>query len=341
MRLVLHIGTPKTGTSTLQRVFDSNRRRLGRHGVIYPKPGFGRRNHNLLTAVLHGPDDMPREFRAGGRSADELAAMSETCWESIGQQLARSKASTAIISGEYFFNLDEPKLTRLYERVTPLADEIDVVCYVREPAAYYVSRMQQRVKGTAKVAPPGRFRTHIAAALTRHLDLAPGRVVARPFDRSALVDGDIVADFLTTFVPDGAPLVGHLAGVRANESMSAEAMCILQTLQRRGWPETDNRFKPETTNVIETLAAQLSDIPQTPARLRPELEAALIRNLRDDLVFLDERFGIRFDDIAAPANESDATPPGWMSGELRDVLDVDADAVERTLYMLLKELAAR
>lgn len=40
MRLVLHAGTHKTGTTTIQRVLDERRQWLHRHGVVYPDAGM-------------------------------------------------------------------------------------------------------------------------------------------------------------------------------------------------------------------------------------------------------------------------------------------------------------
>ena len=35
-RVLLHVGTPKTGTSYLQHVLFHNRPKLRRHGIVYP-----------------------------------------------------------------------------------------------------------------------------------------------------------------------------------------------------------------------------------------------------------------------------------------------------------------
>jgi len=48
-RLVLHIGTHKTGTTTIQDTFHANRDLLAQHGVIYPALGKHSGHHGLLT----------------------------------------------------------------------------------------------------------------------------------------------------------------------------------------------------------------------------------------------------------------------------------------------------
>jgi len=48
-KLVLHIGTHKTGTTAIQKIFAANRSRLAKHGIIYPD--FGVRQADRNTAV--------------------------------------------------------------------------------------------------------------------------------------------------------------------------------------------------------------------------------------------------------------------------------------------------
>ena len=50
-RLVLHIGTHKTGTSSLQNAFWRRRDLLASHGIIYPDFGTAHSHHGLLGAM--------------------------------------------------------------------------------------------------------------------------------------------------------------------------------------------------------------------------------------------------------------------------------------------------
>ena len=48
-KLVLHMGTHKTGTTTVQDCFHANRILLAEHGVIYPALGYHTGHHGVLT----------------------------------------------------------------------------------------------------------------------------------------------------------------------------------------------------------------------------------------------------------------------------------------------------
>ena len=45
----------------------------------------------------------------------------------------------------------------------------------------------------------------------------------------------------------------------SNESMSAEAMCILQALRRHEWPEDNDHFFRESDHVQRVLEASATD----------------------------------------------------------------------------------
>ena len=52
MRLILHIGMPKAGSTALQTAFAEARRPLRAAGILYPKGAF---NHNFLIAGMVTP----------------------------------------------------------------------------------------------------------------------------------------------------------------------------------------------------------------------------------------------------------------------------------------------
>ena len=57
MRLILHIGTHKTGTTALQQFFHANRRRLAVRGCHYATPPHGLQHSNLAANALNGGEN--------------------------------------------------------------------------------------------------------------------------------------------------------------------------------------------------------------------------------------------------------------------------------------------
>ena len=52
MKLILHIGTHKTGTTALQQFLHANRRRLAARGFHYATPPHGLQHSNLVSNAL-------------------------------------------------------------------------------------------------------------------------------------------------------------------------------------------------------------------------------------------------------------------------------------------------
>ncbi|MGH6894034.1 MAG: hypothetical protein ACREEP_17450, partial [Dongiaceae bacterium] len=66
--VILHIGLPKTGSTSLQRAFFENRDQLAAHGIAYPVPGASNWN---------AQHDFVRGFHRGG--ADAVSVLFDDC----------------------------------------------------------------------------------------------------------------------------------------------------------------------------------------------------------------------------------------------------------------------
>src|ERR1700744_5933867 len=92
MRYVLHIGTNKTGTSTLQHYLGTNRDMLKSQGIWYPTIGkFRYAHHDLADAIKHGG-----EFGQYGIDP-----------EILNPQNISSDISTIVISSEAFHTIKD------------------------------------------------------------------------------------------------------------------------------------------------------------------------------------------------------------------------------------------
>ena len=85
-RVILHVGTPKTGTSYLQDVLFKNKRLLGEHGILYPADRF---DAHFLAAL-----DLMR-LPWGGLEREAVGA-----WDRLAAEVRDWGGDTAIISHE-------------------------------------------------------------------------------------------------------------------------------------------------------------------------------------------------------------------------------------------------
>jgi hypothetical protein len=344
MRLLLHIGMGKTGTTTLQHTLSAHRELLSRAGVCYPVASTRSRNHNLLMCpFLPLTSNIPREFIQDGGDPESMAAEGRRLWADIRREIDANEPDVVVLSGEYLFPQSVPLLSALRDMLSEVFDEIDVVAYVRDPAAYYLAHAQQRVKASYDVPAPSEFQYPVRASLLRQTEAFGGRVSVRAFDRALLFHRCIVRDFLHTFVPQTDVIAESIAVSDHNESMSAEAMCIMQRLRRSGWPDQNNVFAPESSLVLQLLTSGTMPFPQTPARLRPDIEGMIANKFVPWLDWLREQFGVEFRGTPEPGSATEGEPgepAAWDSRELAEILAIDAAQLERVELGLLKELAS-
>ena len=99
-RVLLHVGTPKTGTSYLQDVLFRNRRTLAAAGILYPADRF---DAHFLAAL-----DLMR-LPWGGLEAEAVGA-----WDALAEQV-RAHDGTAIISHEILATASRAQAGRALE----------------------------------------------------------------------------------------------------------------------------------------------------------------------------------------------------------------------------------
>ncbi len=138
-RIILHIGTHKTATTTLQQSLHANRGILEKHGIIYPHtpPSTG---HHILAADWIEPILPPGfDFTMPEGGPAKM-------WKDIADAHSRSDR-TVFISAEAFSRgapkrMDMKSFRQLVERF----DQIEVVCVLRDQLSYLQSVYMQLLK---------------------------------------------------------------------------------------------------------------------------------------------------------------------------------------------------
>ncbi len=318
-RLVLHAGLPKTGSTSIQQFLNANASALGDQGVFF-RPAADRRNrrdHNFLAMAFWNRVQRIYSDRYGDdlerRQGDSRAA-----WIRLLDEFRRTDHDTLVISGEFFTRSGIGPMTEFAREHLDDFD-IHVVFYLRQPSTHYVSWLQQHLKGSNKLMPFGRKRSHWARMLRMWNQV--GDVSVREFSRSTLVGGDVVDDFASEL---GVDISGFERPADANESISAEGMDLLLEHRRLHWPQGPDRIMPESLELIgriRSIEAALADqVDFTPVRLRDELAAYLDSDV-DELTKLDRTLGFRYSAIGDPADVSPIGDPDQLEGRVFDSLD--------------------
>lgn len=310
-RLTLHVGHPKTGTTALQSVLFANAETLLEKGsVLYPtqtKPV--KIKHALAIPWLLGV-----EYEAVRRSAhasdDKLTEISQEFWQAITTEIAAKQPEHLILSAEGFWVLrkaSEAKRATFKETINAIATHVAVAGYLKSPAPYFTSMINQKLRNFREVQLPKR--NFYRASMQAWEDMGFDDYQWRIFDRRCLVNQDIIDDFCAHHLP--APLSSqdlNREGVEdANSSVSNEALVILEELANNYPDLQQNIYDHRRYKVVDILREADT---QVGGRSRPcltEAAAAAIVARCDDLAWLLDR-GLSFPDLD-PALINAANPP--------------------------------
>ncbi len=232
--VVLHVGSGKTGTSTIQAFCRRNRDRLRAAGVLYPRtPGEAR--HGRLGLSIRSDAELAASPHWGRQPWSDPAEFRTDFRRDLTAEIAEAGAPTVLFSDEGLFAAtSDAGLARLRQLLDDLARSVRVVVYLRRQDDHLVSRYQQLVK-TGEVRRLAAWATDdfssiydYDAALRRHERLlAPDALVVRRFEPGRFDDGSLLQDFLdaagVTARADDLDQVPH-----RNESLDAESVEFLR-----------------------------------------------------------------------------------------------------------------
>lgn len=151
-RVVLHVGTPKTGTSMVQDLLARNDATLRQRGVLVPGGAYD------------------HQYRAGLDLLGEVADDGRGSWDRLAAQIRRHDG-TAVVSNEILTRASDEQIARAAASLPDAA--IDVIVTVRDLGRQIPSGWQEAVKHRARLP----FATFVAELRAEH----PRRPAARGF----------------------------------------------------------------------------------------------------------------------------------------------------------------
>jgi hypothetical protein len=250
--LILHIGTEKTGTTSIQEFLALNRSLLAAQGIHVPE-FLGATNQRwgpYMAENLDRVDGFSQELGLG-ESAEKRLAKKEEIRAQLVEEVSLHPEATWLISSEHFQSrLTTPQeVARLAAILQPLFAEIRIVIYLRHPLETAISYWGMRVRGGAPLATlgePGSFGHHICdhrGILERWLaEFAPSSFCVRLFERQSFVAGDLIRDFCTAAGIHWHP--GLQMPPRLNETLSYQAIRLLARINEHVPRWIDGRINP-------------------------------------------------------------------------------------------------
>lgn len=194
MRIFLHTGVWKTGSTAIQTFLAKNAGLLRTGGVLIPEYASNMQNYNHLFERLVERDE------AGVQSVAE----------SIGRDIAAADPETLIISSEHFWHAPPDVLERIAAMLRRFSNDVRVIAYIRpqddmwaslyaQQAKFFRVRSAHNIWGNGDYIGPAIAENamfyHRCFSVYQQI-FGTNAVQLRLYDRSAFPDGDVVQDFL-------------------------------------------------------------------------------------------------------------------------------------------------
>ena len=269
-RLVLHIGTEKTGTTTIQHFLRLNRRLLSQHSILIPA-FLGQANHFAFPFLAYAPGRMDDVVcrAAPGLSGEDLAPRRAELLEKLAKKAEGSGFQCWIISSEHLSSrlMEDNEIFCLRKIVDEYFSAVKVIVYLRDPLSVYISSWSTALKcGSveASLSEPG---AGYADRLADHRSLLQrwsrffdkNELDVRLYERRRLLNGSVIEDFCQSA---GIDCVGGCAIPEGrNASLSWAAMQCLARFNQIVLESDGHAESPVRRGVVKYFAAAFEGFP--------------------------------------------------------------------------------
>lgn len=211
MDIYLHIGSEKTGTTTIQDFLKINRQSLLEHGVFIPKI-----NHALIPAAISEPGYHDHIFSSVGAFTEHRKKELKRVWlDRLRTEILSARATCCILSNEFFSSRlrkeNEVRNFRKFLKSIPGVNNVYIVIYIRPPLNTAISLFSTAVKAGAFYNEfPTPSNTYFNNVVNHRQTLELWLNVfgfeslrVRLFEKSSLLNMSLIDDFINTLaLPD-------------------------------------------------------------------------------------------------------------------------------------------
>lgn len=236
MKIILHIGQAKTGTTSIQKTFRDHHKACLDAGVLYPVEGNFREQHHLMElGFTHGART---RFTNGGLMPCPISkrAFDHTdfriFWDRLEQAIRTHRPKILVLSSEMLFNdfssaESQPgALRNLLHSLAPGA-EVTVVAYIRSPKSWFIANAQQLYRQNFRM-PRHRLYAAVQRTVAFYCREFPNQVHVHAYDEISKKSGGTLAHFIALYTPELAHLQLSMTETsRENKSIDTETLCQL------------------------------------------------------------------------------------------------------------------
>ena len=289
MKIIIHAGMGKTGSTTVQRTFS----RLRQAVYAYPLADAGIANihSRLFTLCFSAEDSILDAFPNSGDSQRQLRCKRRDLRRRLDAAMASAARPALLISTEYLSFGQGRKWNDMVRRFADYcrqhSDDMEVYAYVRPPVSYMESALPQTLRTAVDLrhAPLLQWPQYRKGFAPLDACFGRERVHLIPYDRARLKGGDVVLDFAARIK---VPL--HKSQVlQANESVPLETTSLLYAFRTLLPQRKPALWRAEKRNAFVAALATIGGNGKL--RLAPQLVQPILQREQADLKWLTARIG--------------------------------------------------
>lgn len=344
--LVLHIGSPKAGSSSIQ---ESARSAHWDNGwiLIPPNPFSKPYPNGFIVSRYLRPKNLPRYLF--WRREHDSKRYEQDCkrYQILIQRMLKpfwgSSPVGAFHSCEYLWRLPRKEIYRLRREFESLGvTRFLIVAYIREPVSMYASALQQwaRMSTNLDRFNPDIWRYEFRKRLSAWADVFGSDLVVRPLIRTQLHGQSVVTDLHQSVdnnlgTSSGFPVLSSCA--EANLSQPLEALLAVHELLSR-YPGAEKHS--QNVRSLNRLWKQLNELRigsgEQSMSVRSDLCQKVFLRHRDDLSWLSAHWGISFPESSHNFLSESSTPESSVE-DLRSLSDFLQGSPRPDVYVAYRE----
>lgn len=321
--LHLHIGSYKTGTTSIQNIFHNNRDKLKKQGIIYPNSG-GETGHHKLCFVTKNPRE-EWQVRFGHLDESSLRCNANEYLAALEADLNLDFHS-CIMSTEHLFIEKQETIADVIQYLRNFFSEIIVYVFVRNPIDFYSSGEQEMIRHRSYIKSPYTSYYIFKNVIESWNNFCELRVLQYSHTKNScqILCEEIGIEYnqLTD------------AGQRSNTSLSVEQMVLLEKIRRNIYQNEEKVIKPQL-RVLLRFRLPFANKP----KLRSYIPPIIYQNHKKDLEWLKQNYNIDFTNSDLETVDP-STLPNFLCDHVsvRDVYEVDEQSVERYEALVMDAL---
>lgn len=282
-KLVIHIGTEKTGTTTIQEFLHTNRKHLLNHGVLFPQ-SIGLKNHTLLAAWCQSDERLNKGFLKNKYCDVQFTEnWRNLLIEKFDNELiqTRRKVKEVIISSEHFssFLPNDKEINNLKSLLQSRFSDNKVIVYLRRQdllaTSLYTTACLSGVFFSSILKNDGVNRPfmdyfNLLELWSRHF--GKDNIIPRIFSHQAFYKNDLLSDFMIN--SEMTPNTKYIIPEKQNLSCSETAQDVAQLYIGRckannGFKDID-KMRFIRHNIIRSINIQYPGPCKKPMRFEAE-----------------------------------------------------------------------